>query len=211
MIYTSRSGAIGAGMIALLVLALLFLAGGGCAVSRYNTMVSGQEKVDGALSGIGNQYKRRSDLIPQLVETVKGSASYEKGVLTEVTAARASVGKAPLPAAGSGDSAAAGEYLKAQQHLGASLSRLLVTVERYPDLKAGKGFLDLQTQIEGTENRIAVARTDYINAVKNYNTSLRKFPGNLIASSFGFERMPQLEAATAEEREVPKIDFGGGE
>ncbi|MFT7671079.1 MAG: LemA protein [Planctomycetota bacterium] len=154
-----------------------------------------------------NQYKRRFDLIPQLVTTVKGAANYEKSVLTEVTEARASVGRLQLPASPSSDPEAMGEYLKAQEGLGAAVGRLLMTSERYPELKATAGFLDLQSQIEGTENRIAVARTDYIGVVKDYNTTLRKFPGNLIAGAFGFERFPQMEAATGVEREVPTISF----
>ena len=204
MLHPARRGAVRAGLIVLAVFLLVILAGGGCAVGRYNTMVSGQERVDGAFSEIDNQYKRRNDLLPQLISTVKGSANFEKSLLTEVTAARASVGKAQLPT----DPEARAAYLGAQQQLGGALSRLLVTVEAYPDLKASAGFRDLQAQVEGTENRITNARRDYIERVKEYNTSLRKFPGNLVAGVFGFERVPQLEAATAEEREVPTIDFG---
>ena len=196
-----------AGLSILVVFLLLILAGGGCAVARYNTMVAGQERVDGAFSEIDNQYKRRNDLIPQLVETVKGSKNFEENLLTEVTRARASVGQGQLPT----DPAAREQYLSAQQNLGGALSRLLVTVEAYPDLKASAAFRDLQAQVEGTENRITTARRDYIERVKEYNTTLRKFPGNLVAGLFGFERVPQLEAATAEEREVPKIDFGDDE
>lgn len=195
-------------MIVLLVLLLIFLAGGGCVASKYNSMAAGQEKVDGAFSMIDNQYKRRADLVPQLVTTVKAAADFEQDVLTQVTEARASVGRVQLPASPSSDPQAMEEYLNAQQGLGSAIGRLLVTSERYPQLTATAGFRDLQSQIEGTENRIAVARTDYIEAVKKYNTTLRTFPGNLVASSFGFERLPQLEAATAEEREVPKLDFG---
>jgi len=209
MKHDSRRGAMSAGLMILLALLVLLLAGGGCVVSKYNSMAAGEEKVDSAFAKIDNQYKRRFDLIPQLVEAVKGSANYEKSVLTEVTEARASVGKLQLPAGA--DAATLEQYFGAQQNLGSALSRLLVTVERYPDLKASAQFRDLQVQIEGTENRIATARTDYIEAVKGFNTTLRQFPGNLIASSFGFEKKPQLEAAAPEEREVPTIDFGGGD
>lgn len=204
-----RRGAIRAGLVVLGALLLLVLAGGGCAAGRYNEMISGQEVVDQAFSQIDNQYKRRSDLIPQLVTTVKGAAEYEKGVLTEVTEARASVGSVQLPESASANPEALGEYLNAQQGLGSALSRLLVSVERYPELQATAAFRDLQSQIEGTENRIAVARDDYIRAVKSYNTSIRQFPGNLVASIVGFEKMPQLQAATKPERAVPAIDFGG--
>ena len=208
---SSRRGALSAGVAILLVFVILILAGGGCVVGRYNSMAAGQEKIDGAFAKIESQYKRRFDLIPQLVETVKGAANYEKEALTEVTEARASVGKLAAPTAGKLDAAGLEQYLGAQQNLGSALSRLLVSVERYPDLKATEGFLGLQTQLESTENRITVARNDYIDAVKACNTSLRTFPGNFIASSFGFERMPQLEAAAPAEREVPKVDFGTGD
>ncbi len=193
----------------LIAFVLLLLVGGGCVSSRYNSLVSSQEAVDQKFSVIDVQFKRRADLIPQLVSTVKGSASYEKGVLTEVTAARASVGKLQMPANASSDPALLEQYLQGQQQLGGAVGRLLVTMEKYPDLKATAGFRDLQAQIEGTENRIAVARIDYVDAVKKYNTGLRQFPTNMIAGFFGFERLPQLQAATPEDREVPKIDFGG--
>lgn len=200
-----------AGLLALGVIVLLVVGLGGCVAGRYNAMVGGQETVDQKFSQIDNQYKRRFDLIPQLVKTVSGAADFEKDVLTRVTDARASVGKVQLPSTASSDPAALEKYLGAQENLGSALGRLMVTVERYPQLTATAGFRDLQTQIEGTENRIAVARTDYIAAVKDYNTTLRKFPGNLVADMFGFERMPQLEAAQPAEREVPDIDFGGSE
>ncbi|MCL4148510.1 UNVERIFIED_CONTAM: hypothetical protein GTU68_042369 [Idotea baltica] len=169
-------------------------------------MVEGQESVDQKFSEIDNQYKRRNELIPQLMGTVKGAADFEQSVLTDVTNARASVGKMQIPAQASADPQAASDYLAAQQGLGAAVGRMLLTVEKYPTLKATDQFRDMQSQIEGTENRIAVARRDYIDAVKVYNTRLRKFPGNLVAGVFGFERMPQLEA-TAAERVVPTIDF----
>ena len=205
---SSRGGAISTGLVVLGALLLMVLLGGGCVAGRYNAMVSGQEGVDEAFSKIDNQYKRRFDLIPQLVTTVKGAANFEQTVLTEVTEARASVGRIQMPASPSSDPKALDEYMQAQQGLGAAVGRLLVTSERYPELKATEAFRDLQSQIEGTENRIAVARTDYIEAVKSYNMTLRKFPGNLVAGWFGFERLPQLEAAKGEEREVPNIDFG---
>jgi LemA protein len=204
---TPRRGALSAGLVILIALALVVLMGGGCAVGQYNSMVSGQETVDQKFSDIDNQYKRRNDLIPQLLATVKGSADFEERVLTDVAEARASVGRLQIPAQASSDPRAAADYLKAQQGLGAAVGRMLMTAENYPTLKSTSGFRDMQSQVEGTENRIAVARTDYIASVKGYNTTLRKFPGNMIAGTFGFERLPQLEAATSAEREVPTIDF----
>lgn len=197
------------GLIVLGVLLLLLLVGGGCTVSRYNALVGGEEKIDGAFSEIDNQYKRRNDLIPQLVETIKGSTAFEESVLTQVTEARASVGRLQLPPGA--DPAAQAEYLQAQQQLGGAIGRMMLVAERYPDLKSTAGFRDMQSQIEGTENRITVARRDYIDSVKDFNITLRKFPANIIGGFFGFEKKPQLEAATEAEREVPNINFGDGE
>lgn len=186
-----------------LVLLLLL---GGCGVSRYNGMVAQQEGVEGAWSEIQNQYKRRYDLVPQLVETVRGAANFEKSTITAVTEARASVGKTQLPDALPEDPAQLQAYLKAQSQLGSSLGRLLLVAENYPNLKASQNFLGLQDQLEGTENRIGVARRDYIDSVKAYNTSIRKFPGNLVASLFSFEKIPQLEFDDNVE-EVPEVKF----
>ncbi len=188
---------------ALLVLLLLL---GGCGVSKYNSMVAGQESVEGAWSGIQNQYKRRFDLVPQLVETVKGAANFEKSTITAVTEARASVGKLQMPEGLPEDPAALEAYVKAQSKLGSSLSRLLLVAENYPNLKASQNFLGLQDQLEGTENRIAVARKDYIDTVRSYNTTIRKFPNNFIASSFDFQKVPQLEFDD-DVQEVPSVDF----
>lgn len=202
---SARSGR--AALIALAVVLALVVGIGGCGVSRYNALVAGQERVDSKFSEIDNQYKRRNDLIPQLVSTIKGSTSFEESVLTQVTEARASVGQMQAPT----DPAAQAAYLQAQQNLGGALSRLMLVAEAYPDLKSTAGFRDLQVQIEGTENRIAVARRDYIDSIQSYNTNLRKFPGNVIGGLFGMEKIPQLEAATEAEREVPVIDFGTDE
>lgn len=196
-----------AALIVLGVLLFVLLGIGGCGVSRYNGLVSRQEKIDSSFSEIDNQYKRRNDLIPQLVSTIKGSTSFEEGVLVQVTEARASVGKMQAPS----DPAAQAAYLEAQAELGGALGRLMLVAEAYPDLKSTAGFRDLQTQIEGTENRIAVARRDYIESVRGYNTALRRFPGNIVGGLFGMEKVPQLEAATEAEREVPTIDFGDDE
>lgn len=201
----------GAALNVLIALLILTLAIGGCGVSRYNGLVAGNEKIDGKFSEIDNQYKRRNDLIPQLVSAIKGSTSFEESVLTQVTEARASVGKLQLPANLPSDPAAQAAYLQAQQSLGNALGRMMMVAEAYPDLKSTAGFRDLQVQIEGTENRITVARRDYIDSIQDYNTALRRFPGNVIGNMFGMERVAQLEAATEVEREVPTIDFGDGE
>jgi LemA protein len=193
--------AIAAGVaVALLVVIGLTVMG------KYNSLVTLQEKVEAAWSEIDNQYKRRYDLIPQLVNTVQGAADFEKSTLEAVTEARASVGRAQLPPGLPADEAQLRAYIEAQQGLGAALGRLFVVVERYPELKANQNFLSLQDQLEGTENRIAVARRDYIDAVRLYNTGLRRFPGNLVAGLFGFDPRPQLQIDEAE-RETPQVDF----
>ncbi|MCP3914658.1 MAG: LemA family protein [bacterium] len=200
----------GAGLAVLAGLLLFVVVIGGCGVSQYNGIVSAEEQTQASWGEIDNQYKRRFDLIPQLVETVKGAANFEKEVLTEVTEARASVAKLELPSEMPTDPAQIDAILKAQQGLGSALSRLFAVSERYPELKATAGFRDLQSQLEGTENRIAVARRDYIDSVKDYNSKIRKFPGNLVASSFGFDKLTQPAAEEAE-REVPKVDFSDRE
>ena len=191
------------------VFVLLIVLLGGCGVSQYNGLVAQQEGVGQSWAQVQNQYKRRLDLVPQLVETVKGAANFEKSTITAVTEARASVGKVQLPDTLPDDPAKLEAYMGAQAQLGSSLRRLLLVAENYPTLKATQSFLSLQDQLEGTENRIAVARTDYTRAVKAFNTSVRSFPANLLASTFGFERLPQLEFEEGVD-EVPKIDFGEG-
>ncbi|HED65547.1 MAG TPA: LemA family protein [Planctomycetes bacterium] len=192
----------------LLVLVLGLLLAGGCGVSKYNTLVSEQETVEQCWRETLNMYKRRADLVPQLVETVKGASNFEKETLTQLTEARASVGRIQLPENLADDPAKLKAFLEAQQGLSSALSRLLAVAENYPELKSVGAFRDLQSQLEGTENRIAVARSDYIDAVREYNTAVRRFPNSLIASLFGFERMPQLEIEDSV-TETPKIDFGG--
>ncbi|MCC6408649.1 MAG: LemA family protein [Planctomycetes bacterium] len=208
LVHSPRRGAIARGcLVGLGIVLLLVLAGGGCAVSQYNGIVSAKKNVDGRFAEIDNQYKRRFDMIPQLVDTVKGAANYEKTTLQAVVDARASVGKATLPPDATSDPEKLKQYLQAQDQLGGALSRLLVVAEQYPELKATENFIGLQTQIEGTENRIAVARRDYVDAVQGYNTKIVKFPGVLIAGMFGHRELPQL-TVEAEQREAPKIDFG---
>jgi LemA protein len=193
-------------LVAAVAVILLVLIFGGMLVGKYNGLVTKQEKVEAAWSEIDNQYKRRFDLVPQLVNTVKGAADFEKSTLEAVTEARASVGRAQLPPGLPADPAQLQSYVQAQQGLGAALGRLFVVVERYPDIKANQNFLALQDQLEGTENRIAVARRDYIDAVRDYNTFRRRFPSNLVAGFFGFEKQAQLQIE-AEQRETPQVEF----
>ncbi len=208
---SGRRGALGTGLIIGLVLVAILVIGVVSLVGVYNGLASKKEDVSAKFAAIDSQYKRRADLIPQLVETVKGSANYEKSTLEAVVNARASVGKMQLPADATTDPEAMKRYLDAQNQLGGALSRLLVVAEQYPDLKATQGFLSLQDQIEGTENRITVARGDYVKSVQAYNTKIATFPGNVMAGTFGFAKLPQLEStSTPEERQVPKIDFGSG-
>ncbi len=199
---SARMGCLVAAGVVLIIVLII----GGTAVGRYNTLVTGQERIEGAWSEIDNQYKRRFDLIPTLVNTVKGAADFEKSTLEAVTEARASVGRAQLPAGLPTDPAQMRAYAEAQQGLGAALGRLMVVVERYPEIKSNQNFLALQDQLEGTENRIAVARRDYIDAVRIYNTARRRFPANIIAGMYGFEKQLQLELAP-EVRETPKVEF----
>ena len=196
-------------LIAAAVALVLVLIVGGMLVGRYNGLVSLQETTEAAWSEIDNQYKRRFDLIPQLVSTVKGAADFEKATLEAVTEARASVGRAQLPQGLPSDPAQLQAYVQAQQGLSSALGRLFMVVERYPDIKANQNFLSLQDQLEGTENRIAVARRDYIDAVRRYNTHRRRFPTNLVAGMFGFESVPQLQIDPAD-RETPQVEFEFG-
>ncbi|RMF25521.1 MAG: LemA family protein [Deltaproteobacteria bacterium] len=162
----------------------------------YNTLVSQREQVDAAWSEIDNQLQRRNDLIPNLVNTVKGFAAQEKSVLMGVTEARSRVAGASTPA----------EKMAASNQLSGALARLLVVVERYPELKSNQNFIRLQDELAGTENRIAVARMRYNEAVRAYNTTVKKFPTNLIAGWFGFETRPYFEVPE-ESKEVPKVQF----
>jgi LemA protein len=163
----------------------------------YNNLVHLDESVNNSWAQVENQLQRRYDLIPNLVETVKGYASHEREVLTEVTQARASVGGAKTPT----------EMMQANNDLSNALSRLLVVVERYPDLKADQRFKDLQIELAGTENRIAVERRRYNEAVRTFNQKVRSFPTNMIAGMFGFEKRAYFEAPEAA-KVAPKVDFG---
>jgi LemA protein len=185
----------------MLLLALPSLTG--CGI---NTIPTQEEKAKAAWSEVLNQYQRRADLIPNLVETVKGYAAQERTVLEEVTKARASVAGIKATPELINDPAAFQKFQQAQNELGGALSRLLVTVERYPDLKSNQNFLTLQSQLEGTENRITVERMRYSEAVRDYNTRLRLFPGSIVASVRGFKEKAYFEA-TPGAQEAPKVKF----
>jgi len=175
----------------------------------YNGLVSKDTTVTAAMSQIQNQEQRRGDLIPNLVRTVQGYAAHEKGVFEAVTSARAQVGKLTMNVDAErlvADPALQKQLSDAQQSLSGALSRLIAVSENYPQLKADQGFLSLQSQIEGSENRIAVARRDYIEAVRTFNASIRKFPTVVFAGFFGFDKKPEFEVP-AEKREVPVVDF----
>lgn len=153
----------------------------------YNTMQTQDEAANAAWSEVLNQYQRRADLIPNLVNTVKGYATHEEEVFTKVTEARSKVGSMQLSAEDAGNPEKLKQFQQAQGELSGALSRLLVVSENYPQLKADQNFRDLQAQLEGTENRISIARNNYIKAVQTYNTTLRQFPQNITAKIFGMQ------------------------
>ena len=192
-------------LMTLLLLATATLLGG----CGYNTLQTTDEQVSAAWAEVLNQYKRRSDLIPNLVKVVEGFAAQEKEVLLGVTKARASVGSIQATPELVNDPVAFAKFQAAQRDLSSSLGRLMLVAENYPQLKSDANFRDLQAQLEGTENRITVARNRYIKAVQGFNVTVRQFPSNLTAMLFGFKVKPQFtvenEKAIAE---PPKIDFG---
>ena len=186
--------------ILLMVLAAML---SGCG---YNQIQQKDEAVNAGWSEVLNQYKRRADLVPNLVNTVKGYAAHEQQVLTAVTEARAKVGEVNVNA---DDPASLQQFQQAQGELSGALSRLMVVVENYPNLKADQGFLNLQTQLEGTENRITVARGRYIQLVQDYNTYIRSFPQNLVAKMFGHKLRPNFDVENEREiQDAPAVDFG---
>jgi LemA protein len=190
-----------------LLLFLIITTTPGCG---YNTIQSSDEQIKAAWGDVVNQYKRRADLIPNLVSVVKGYAEHEESVLTGVTEARTKATAINVDEALLNDEAAFKRFQDAQGALSGSLGRLLAVAENYPQLKADANFRDLQAQIEGTENRITVARSRYIEAVKSYNITIRSFPSNLTAKWFGYGTKATFtvenEAAIAE---PPKVDFSG--
>ena len=173
--------------------------------STYNGMVTKEEAVKTAWSNVETQYQRRADLIPNLVSTVKGYASHEESTLKEVVEARAKATSVNLSLEELSAEKLA-EYQKAQSAVTSALGRLIAVSESYPDLKANQNFLELQAQLEGTENRITVARKEFNDATLTYNVAVRKFPANLVAMIFGFEQKPYFEADAAAAA-APKVEF----
>ncbi|BAQ15824.1 LemA family protein [Methyloceanibacter caenitepidi] len=191
------------GRIGLLSLVAAMLAG--CGI---NTIPTLDERAQAAWSEVLNQYQRRADLIPNLVETVKGFAEQESKVLTEVIEARAKATQVQIPKDILTNKEAFDKFQEAQNNLSGALGRLLVTVERYPDLKSNQNFLALQSQLEGTENRIAIARRDYIAAVRDYNTELRTFPGRLWHMILYSNLEPMQNFSVSEgAMDTPKVEF----
>ncbi|MCY9545504.1 LemA family protein [Lysinibacillus xylanilyticus] len=182
-------GPIGIFVIILVLLALLF-------IPKYNSLVTAEESVESKWAQVENQLQRRYDLIPNLVESVKGYANHEKEVIASITDARAQMGSAHSPK----------EQAVANDALNGALSRLLVVVENYPNLKADANFRQLMDELAGTENRLAVAREDYNNEVQAFNKTVKRFPGNLIAGMFGFEQKEYFKAAAGAGK-APSIDF----
>jgi LemA protein len=172
----------------------------------YNTLVEMEENVNSAWSQVENQYQRRADLIPNLVNTVKGYAAHEQEVFTSVTDARSRVGQVQLSAEDLNDPVKFQQFQEAQQQLSGALSRLLAVVENYPQLKANENFLQLQSQLEGTENRIAVERRRFNEAVQQYNTKIRSFPTLIVAKIFGFGEKQYFTAREGSD-EVPDVKF----
>jgi LemA protein len=187
----------------------MLLLGVGCMIGlsscNYNSLVDKQQTVEQNWAEVENQYQRRSDLIPNLVATVKGYASHEEGTLTKVTDARSKATSINISAEDLNEETLE-KFQQAQNELTGALKSLLSVTEAYPDLKANENFRDLQVQLEGTENRISVARGRYTEAVKDYNTAIKKFPTNIYAGWFGFESKPQFKSAAGSET-APKVEF----
>jgi len=196
------------GCVAIVILLVLIVGVGGC--GSYNRLVTLSQDTDAKWAQVQNQYQRRLDLIPNLVNTVSGAANFEKSTLTEITAARASVGQVKIDKnQAPTDPAKLAEFERAQSQLSSALSRLLVVVERYPELKANSNFRDLQAELSGTENRIAVERMRFNESVQQYDTAIRKFPTMLWAGVANFHPKPYFQAATGAET-PPKVNFDFG-
>lgn len=191
------------GLLALVFISTLILSG-----CSYNTLQSTDEQIKASWAEVLNQYKRRADLVPNLVNVVKGFAAQEKDVLLGVTNARSKVGGIQVTPELINDPEAFSKFQNAQGELSSALSRLLVVVENYPELKSDANFRNLQAQLEGTENRITVARNRYIKAVQEYNIVVRSFPSNLTAMVFGFQTKPSFTVENEQEiSTAPKVDF----
>ncbi len=188
-------------IVLVVVLAILVIS----SISSYNGLVSAEEGVDAQWAQVENVYQRRADLIPNLVNTVKGYADFEKQTLTDVIEARSKATSVQIDPSNITE-ANVQQFQAAQEQLSGALSRLLVTIERYPDLKANRNFLELQAQLEGTENRITVERNKFNESAKLYNTSIRKFPKSIFAGMFGFERKGYFTASEGAEN-APVVEF----
>lgn len=188
---------IGLGVIALLVF---------MGIGKYNTLVEEEQNVEQSWAQVENQYQRRADLVPNLVNTVKGAADFEQETLTDVVEARSRATSIEVSADDLNDPQQVQQFQEAQEQLSGALSRLLVTVEDYPEIKANENFRDLQVQLEGTENRISTERQRYNESVQVYNTTVRSFPNNLFAGLFGFDQKAYFEADEGAQ-EVPDVTF----
>jgi LemA protein len=195
--------------IKLLPVILLLSATLGLTGCGYNQFQSLDEEAKASWSEVLNQYQRRADLVPNLVNVVKGYADHEKEVLTQVAEARSKVGSMQVTAEVLNDPDAFAKFQAAQGQLTSALSRLMAVSENYPNLKADQGFRDLQAQLEGTENRITVARNRYIASIKDYNVSVRSFPNNLTAMMFGYKAKPSFTVENEKQiSTAPKVEFG---
>jgi len=194
-------------VLAVIVLLVVVLLIGGC--SSYNGLVTLRQQVDQSWADVENVYQRRADLIPNLVKTVEGAANFEKTTLTQVIQARQQVTNVQMPAGAPGDPAAMQKFEQSQAALSSSLSRLLVTVEQYPDLKANANFQGLQAQLEGSENRIAVERRKFNEVATNYNIAIRKFPAVFYAAALGFTPRTLFAAKEGAEN-APEVNFNFG-
>lgn len=190
----------------LLIVTVLFMLSASVSGCGYNSLVSSEESISSAWAQVENQYQRRADLIPNLVKTVEGAADFEKSVLTEVTEMRSKVGQTKLSVEDLNDPEKFQQYQQAQDKLSSALSRLLVVTENYPTLKANESFLQLQSQLEGTENRIAVERKKFNEAVQTFNTSVRSFPTVITAKIFGFKEKPYFKGKEGSEN-APDVNF----
>jgi LemA protein len=199
---------IGCGILGVLgFIVLLFVLAG---ISSYNRLVNLSQKTDSTWAQVQNNYQRRSDLIPNLVNTVSGAANFEKSTLTEITQARASVGQMKIdPNSAPTDPKQLAAFQAAQNQLGTALSRLLVVSEKYPELRATQQFSDLSAELAGTENRIAVARMDFNNAVLGYNAAIKSVPGVFFAGMMGYKEKPYFKATEGSEK-PPKVEFNFG-
>lgn len=191
--------------LTLIIIVLIILILGGCGCGGYNNMVKLDENVKSSWGKVQSDYQRRSDLIPNLVNTVKGAANFEQQTLTNVIEARAKATSVQIDANNLTPEKIA-QFQQAQGQVSSSLSRLLAVVENYPDLKATQNYRDLQAQLEGTENRIKVSRNDFNDAVQQYNSTVRRFPNNLFAGMFGFSTKGYFQSEPGSEK-APEVKF----